>query len=361
MVEKLSTLEKSKIFSLFENMDKENGFTGLQKSSDSDILLIDFYNLFLRSFMAIPTMNDNGIHVGGIAGFLKTVGAAIKLLTPSKVIIVVDGKGGSLKRRKIYPDYKAGRKTSIRVNRSYEELSSSELEEQSLKKQLYRTVAYLNTLPVTTIAIDNVEADDVIAYLAVEYFKEKNVYIASCDKDFLQLVNDRIKVWSPSKKKLYGCAEIYREYGVSCQNFIYYRVLEGDASDNIGGIKGAGLKTILKCFPFLADANKSTLDAIFECCHTTESKIKLYTNILENKSIVERNYALMQLTDTQIQSFSQLRINDLIERPVNRLNKMQFLKLVGEDKMRNNLENSNMWLTECFGKLDYFLSEQKSS
>jgi DNA polymerase-1 len=352
-MDNLTNTDKSHLFSLFENMDKENGFTGLQKSSDSDILLIDFYNLFIRSFMAIPTLNDNGIHVGGIAGFLKTLGAAIKLLTPSKVIIVVDGKGGSLKRRSIYPEYKSNRKTSVRFNRSYEELSSAELEEQGLKKQLFRAVSYLNTLPVKIIAIDNVEADDVIAYLAVDYYKTKNVYIASCDKDFLQLVNDRIKVWSPSKKKLYGCAEIFGEYGVSCQNFIFYRTLEGDASDNIDGIRGAGLKTVLKCYPFLADAKRSTLEEIFNYSDNHKGKLKLYDTVLANKNIVERNYKLMQLTESIIQDFSQLRINDVMNTPVNRLNKLQFFKLVGEDKMRNNLENSTVWLTECFGKLDF--------
>jgi len=349
------TSSNSHLFSLFENMDKEHGFTGLQKSSDSEVLLVDFYNLFLRSFMAIPTMNDNGLHVGGIAGFLKTLGAAIKLLSPSRVIIVIDGKGGSLKRRKIYPEYKAGRKTSIRVNRSYEELTSAELEEKNLKKQLFRTVSYLDNLPVTTIAIDNVEADDVIAYLAVNYFKDKNVYIASCDKDFLQLVDDRVKVWSPSKKKLYGCAEIYSEYGIACKNFIYYRVLEGDASDNIDGVKGAGLKTTLKCFPFLAEGTQTNLNELFNYSENNKGKYKLYNTILESKHIVERNYALMQLSDTQIQSFSQLRIDEIMRQPINRLNKMQFLRLVGEDKMRNNLENSNQWLNECFGKLDFFV------
>ena len=351
----ITNSDKSHLFSLFENMENENGFTGLQKSSDSDILLIDFYNLFLRSFMAIPTMNDNGLHVGGIAGFLKTLGAAIKLLTPSRVIIVVDGKGGSLKRRKLYPDYKANRKTSVRLNRSYTDLSSSELEENGLKKQLLRTVAYLDNLPVTTIAIDNVEADDVIAYLAVEYFKDKNVYIASCDKDFLQLANDRVKIWSPSKKKLYGSAEIFTEFKIHCENFIYYRALEGDTSDNIDGIRGAGLKTVLKCFPFLAEHKKATLQEIYNYSDNNKGKLKLYNTILDNKDIVERNYQLMQLTDTQIQSFSQLRINEVMQKPVNRLNKMQFLKLIGEDKMRNNLENSNLWLTECFGKLDFLI------
>jgi len=355
MPDHITDKDKSRLFSLFENMNKEHQLTGLQKSSESDILLIDFYNLFIRSFMAIPTMNDNGLHVGGIAGFLKTVGAAIKLLNPSKVIIVVDGKGGSQKRRKLYPNYKSGRKTNVRFNRSYEDLNDASTENVSLEKQLLRTVSYLDTLPVTTIAIDNVEADDVIAYIATEYYKDRNIYIASCDKDFLQLVNDRIKVWSPSKKKLYGCAEIYTEYGISCQNFINYRILEGDSSDNIDGIRGAGLKTILKCFPIFTENKRYTLQEIYNYSDSKKGKLKLYDTILDNKPIIDRNFELMQLFDTQIQSFSQLRINEVMKKPINKLNKMQFLKLIGEDKMRNNLENSHLWLTECFGKLNNYV------
>jgi 5'-3' exonuclease len=361
MTRELTHGEKTKLFSLFENMDRENGFTGLQKTTNSDVLLVDFYNLFIRSFMALPSLNSNGIHVAGICGFLKSLGAAIKLINPSRVIIVIDGKGGSLKRRKLYPEYKAGRSTQLRFNRSYEDLSSPELEEDSMKKQLFRTVSYLDTLPITCVALDNCEADDVIAELAQSYFKGKNVYIASCDKDFLHIVNDNIRVWSPSKKKLYGCAEIFNEYGISCQNFIFYRVLEGDVSDNIPGIKGAGLKTILKCFPFLASSEKSSLDCIFKYCRTAKAKYKLYNSILENTESVERNYQLMQLFDTQLQGTTQLRLMEMMDRPVNRLNKTQFMRLVGEDNMRNNLENSAGWLSECFGKLDFFLREQSGN
>jgi 5'-3' exonuclease len=356
MADPLSSADKNRLFSLFENMNKEHRFNGTESSIESGVLLIDFYNLFIRSFMAIPTMNDNGIHVGGISGFLKTVGAAIKLLNPSKVIIVIDGKGGSLKRKKIYPQYKSGRNTKIRFNRSYEDLSNSELENDGLEKQLFRTVAYLDNLPVTTIAIDHVEADDVIAYIAMDYCKDKNVYIASCDKDFLQLVNDRVKVWSPSKKKLYGCSEINTEYGISCQNFINYRILEGDQSDNIDGIRGAGLKTIMKCFPIFKDNTRYTLQEIYNYSDSKKGKLKLYDSILDNKDIVERNYTLMQLHDTQIQSFSQLRINEVLDKPSNKLNKMKFLLLLSEDKMRNNIENSGVWLNEVFGKLNNFTS-----
>ena len=169
--------EKKRLFSLFENIKDEIGVDGLQKTVNSDILLVDGLNTFIRSFMAVPPMNDDGMHTGGIAGFLKSVGYAIKLLGPTRVVVVFDGTGGSQKRRKIYPDYKKGRKTRIRFNRTYEEMSGSELEEKNLKLELLRLINYLDVLPLTTMSIDNIEADDTIAYLAEQTFKDSNVTI----------------------------------------------------------------------------------------------------------------------------------------------------------------------------------------
>jgi len=313
-------------------------------------------NTFIRAFMASPALNSNGNHTGGIAGCLKSIGYAVKLLNPTRIIIVSDGNGGSMKRRKIYPDYKAGRKTKIRLNRTYEDLSNPDSEEKNLKIQLIKTVRYLDTLPVTTMAIDHIEADDTIAYLATDYFKNSNVTIMSADKDFLQLANDRVKIWSPTKKKLYGCAEILQEYGVTCSNFINYRIMEGDDSDNIDGINGAGLKTIIKCFPIFTDEKRYSLQEIYNYSDTHKVKYKLYNTILDNKNIIERNWQLMQLHETQIQSFSQLRINEILEKPLIKLDRYKFSKLLLEDNMQNNFPNSIIWLQEVFGKVNSFVA-----
>ena len=235
------------------------------------------------------------------------------------------------------------------------DLSTAELEEKNLKAQLMRSVHYLDCLPISTMAIDHIEADDTIAYIAEQYYKDHNVTIMSSDKDFLQLSSDRIKIWSPTKKKLYGCAEILLEYGISCQNFIWYRVLEGDVSDNIDGINGAGLKTIIKCFPFFAESHTATLQEIYNHCENNHSKYKLYRTILDNKNIVERNHTLMQLKETEIQSFSQLRINEILDKPIKKMDRFGFSKLITEDKMWNNIPNYQIWLNESFGKLDTFV------
>ena len=313
-------------------------------------------NLFVRNFCAIPTLSDNGLHTGGISGSLKSLGFAIRLLNPTRVIVIFDGQGGSVRRKKLFPEYKQHRSNKVRLNRIFENTDSSggETESEAIGRQLVRLSHYLDVLPVTTIQIDNIEADDVIAYLTVQSFKDSNVSIMSTDKDFYQLVtNDRIKVYSPTKKRIYGQSEILTEYGIHPKNFILYRTLDGDVSDGIGGIKGCGIKTILKAFPFIVEDKTYTIDDIFNHAEKTKGKLKIYDSILENKHIVERNYQLMQLSDTIISTFSQLDIGDLLKKR-NKLNRFGFIKMINEDLMWNAIPGHQTWIDETFVKLDNY-------
>ena len=100
-------MTKSRVFSLFEEFDKEQK-ENLQRerSLNSDILLVDGMNTFMRVWSMYPTTNDNGDHIGGYTGFLKSVGHAIRLLKPTRCVIVFDGRDGTRDRKKIYPEYK---------------------------------------------------------------------------------------------------------------------------------------------------------------------------------------------------------------------------------------------------------------
>jgi len=352
----LSDTDRSKIFSIFENMKAEKKQIqeqGLSGATRKEVLLVDGYNTFIRCFAAIPTLNEDGLHTGGMSGFLKSVGHAIKLLKPDRCIIVFDGPGGSMKRRKIYPDYKNKKKASVRLNRIYDDGSLGD-EEASLKKQLQRLVVYLQELPVNMISLDNVEADDTIAHLALDYFKEWTVYIMSSDKDFLQLVDGRVQVWSPTKKQLYAEANVVNEYGMIPQNLVLFRTLDGDDSDNIPGIKGCGLKTVLKAFPFLR-TEVSDLKRLYDHATANKDNLKVYSNILENWPVVERNFELMQLTNTQLPTVSQLHVKEVLDKPKPKLNRFQLAKMIAEDKLWNNIPNYQSWVTECFQKLDTFV------
>jgi DNA polymerase-1 len=294
------------------------------------------------------------MHTGGMSGFLKSVGYAIKMFSPDRCVIVFDGPGGSMKRRAIYSEYKAHKRTKVRLNRIYEENTSLGDEEISLKKQLQRLVGYIQQLPVNMISIDNVEADDTIAYLALEHFKDWDSVIMSADKDFLQVVNNHVKVWSPTKKKLYGPQDVLNEYGIASHNFVYFRALDGDDSDNIPGIKGCGLKTALKAFPILADG-PIDLMRLKDYAVANKGKLKVHDTVLDNWSDVERNFALMQLSETALTTISQLHVKEVLGQSIPKLNRFQLGKMISEDKLWNNIPNYNSWVSDVFNKLNCFV------
>ena len=249
-------------------------------SPDDRILISDGLNLYLRAYCATPTLNANGIHIGGISGFLTSLGYAIKNLNPTRVIIVFDGKGGSKKRKKLYPDYKANRSPTRKYNRAVTTVVDDE--QKSMIAQLNRLSEYLEYLPVTILSVDNVEADDVIAYIATDVCNDSDINIMSTDKDFLQLVDDRISVWSPTKKRLYGAHKVLEDYGIPVHNFLTYKLLDGDRSDNIPGVKGAGLKTLQKRLPMLLSDNKVTWRQVVEYAKEHTKEAKLLQNISES-------------------------------------------------------------------------------
>lgn len=298
-------------------------------------------------------MNENGVHVGGITGFLKSIGYAIKTLNPTRVIVVFDGKGGSQRRRKLYPEYKANRKVNQRYNRTIH-VNNVEDEQQSMKMQIGRLIQYLEKLPLKLVIIDNIEADDAIAYIVTHPLdNEKNsYYIMSSDKDFYQLVNENVKVWSPTKKKLYDSDAIFQEYGIQAHNFVMYRILDGDSSDNIDGVKGFGLKTVQKRLPILSEQETVTVQKLID--YSVGKDGKAYESLLNSKNILERNYQLMQLADVNISGDAKLRIVEVVRQEIPQLNRWDFKTMILEDYINGAFPNLEYWLKECFEQLNSY-------
>ena len=299
-------------------------------------------------------MDENGDHCGGIVGFLKSVGYAIRLLAPTRCVITFDGVGGSFKRRKLFPEYKQHRAGKIRLNRAYEEMSDAPTEEQQCRNQYLRLTNYLQIMPVNMLSIDHVEADDVLAYLATEYFKEsEKVYIMSSDKDFLQLCDGRVQVYSPTKKRIYGPAEVLTDYNIHPNNFVLYRALDGDDSDDVPGIELAGPKTIVKHFPWLNEPTLHTVDEIIKHADGFKNKYKVCENICNGRVILDRNVALMQLKDTALTTVAQLHCNEVLQTSkIPMLDRNAFFKMVREDGIDSNLPNHVSWISDVFGPLD---------
>ena len=339
-----------KHLSILEEIKKSGGKVDSGEPNDS-VLLIDGLNTFIRVFSAIPTTNEDGVHIGGIVGFLRSIGYTINMVRPTRTIIVFDGKGGSNRRRKIFPQYKMGRKMSHRLNRTHDFLTREE-EKKMMVFQLNRIVQYLECLPLTIINMDNIEADDVIGYCAKHIFKDSKSTIMSTDKDFIQLVDENIRVYSPTKKKMYDEEKVVEEYGISSHNFLLYRMLDGDVSDSIPGVKGVGLKSLIKHFPFLETSHKYTLDDVLKSASTQKGTYKLCEDISNSQDQMLLNKKLMDLDDVNISGHSKLKIQNITSNPIQRIVKHKFQKMFLEDKMYTALPNLNSWLHSTFNRMN---------
>jgi len=318
-----------------------------EESLNSRVLLIDGLNTFLRAFTAIGWVNKDLSHIGGLTGFLRSLGYVIKLVRPTRVIIVFDGQGSSTNKRYIYPEYKANRGINRVTN--WASFDSQQDESEAITNQIVRLIYYLKTLPVDLISIDKIEADDVIGYLTNQLDKE--ITIVSSDKDYLQLVSDKITIYSPIKKKFYDEDLVLTEYGVTPRNFLTQKILLGDSGDNVPGVKGLGSKTMLKHFPELGSEKQITLDNILEKC---EGKHKILESIKNYEFQLRINKKLMDLKDPNIPEEAIEEINSVLLDPKKIYDSQEFLNLYHEDQLGNSIPNVQSWLFNHFHDLQKY-------
>ena len=336
------------IFSLLDNIEKSDSL-----NVNDRVLIVDGLNLYLRVFAVNGALNDNGVPVGGLTGFLRSLAYAIREVNPTRVIIVYDGAGGSQRRRKIHSDYKSNRKPGKRITR-WDAFKNASEEKESMKIQFSRLIEYLDFLPINVISIDRIEADDTIAYIA-HTLLDKEVTIMSADQDFLQLVNDRITVWSPTKKKFYTPRMVEADYGIPAHNFLMYKTLMGDKSDNIPGVKGLGPKKLPKILPDLFTQQTLDLDFILE--HAGKGEEPMHKRISESADQLQLNEELMDLKNPPISGELKLQITRLIESPINLLSRNDFIIMYNDDQLGNAIASPDLWLKEHFIKLNTFAKQ----
>ena len=326
------------------------------KNLNDHVLLVDGFNTFIRSFSVNPSLNEDGAHVGGLVGFLKSIRYTINKFKPTRCVIVFDGKNSSKPRQKIFPQYKAGRKIRSRLNRLVNWGGGPHDERESMALQLRRLVEYLECLPLTIVSIDNLEADDIMSYICNLVLKESQFTIMSADKDFYQLVDKRVKLYSPTKKILYDRETIKKEFGVYPQNVLTCRVVEGDKSDEIPGVRGIGVKTLIKEFPLLVEDRVFNTKDLLDMANSRNTRISKM--IQDSELIIKRNYLLMQLGDPNIKNQTKLKIGDSVREMVPKLVKYQLQTLFVKDKLWGQIPNFDNWLTE-FNILDHYWKNKK--
>lgn len=301
----------------------------------------------------LKSMNPGGHHVGGLLGFLRSMGYLTRTLDPTRIICVFDGKGSAMNRQNINPNYKAQR-DNVKIT-NWGMFDSKEEERESMSLQLERLMDYLECLPVTVVMYDKTEADDVISFIAQEKAKQgSRVTIVSSDKDFLQIVSENISVYSPIKKELIDLKNIKEHIGVPPSNYLIVKALTGDDSDNLSGVKGAGVKTLVKKFPDLVNKENLQLQEIYQLCEQNLSKkVQIFANIIYDWGKVEKNYNIMNLQSPRLTDEEKITILNDIEDSELSLNSVLFSRYLEHDKIESINANTDGWL-ETFRPLTFY-------
>lgn len=204
-------------------------------TQEKKLFLLDAYALIYRAFFALnknPRINSKGLNTSAIMGFLNTLYEIIKNEKPSHIGVAFD-LSAPTQRQQDFIDYKANR----------------EKMPEDLRASIPYIIRLVEAFNIPIFAEEGYEADDIIGTLSQKAEKEGFVtYMMTSDKDFGQLVTDKVLIYKPAKfgepAQVWGPKEVCQRYGINHpKQLIDILGLWGDASDNIPGIPGIGEKT----------------------------------------------------------------------------------------------------------------------
>lgn len=253
-------------------------------------LLIDGSFLLKRSYHAgKTTFNSKGKNIGGLYGFLITLRMLIKDYNINKCVVSFDSENSGKLRYNIYSDYKSNRENKEWHNKRdvSEKQAIREEMEKTLSWQKMRINQYLEDLHVRQLNLDIVESDDVLAYYCKKYHEKEYILIFTNDRDFCQLVNyDNVNIYVSNMKTVVNKDNYFLYFNHDCRNSKLLKIICGDTSDNIKGIKMVTSDTLLKFFPKL-DREEYTLERILE-----ETKVLNEERVLSKKKPLQSLYNL---------------------------------------------------------------------
>jgi DNA polymerase-1 len=243
------------------------------------LAVIDGKSVFYRGYYAMPNLTTrDGTPTGGVYGFASMALEVIRRLKPDYVAVAWDKPKTNIRRRlELYPEYKAGRKPA--PPDFYEQVPVLHELLQAFGWPLYE--------------MDDYEADDILGTLAVQASEQDiETMLITSDLDMLQLVNDRVQVYALktgfSNIELYSPKTFETKYGIGVHQFVDYKALVGDSSDNIPGVAGVGPVAARKLL-----GEFKTLDGIYE--HIDEVKGKTHDQLVKCKDMAYLSHKLAEI------------------------------------------------------------------
>jgi DNA polymerase-1 len=240
------------------------------------LVLIDGMSVFYRGYFAMPGLSlPDGTPTGGVYGFASIAIEIIKKLEPDFVAVAWDkSKTSTSKRKEIFPEYKAGR------TRPPDDFFA----------QIPLLHELLESFGWPVIELDHYEADDIIGTISVEATKKDiETYVISGDYDMMQLLSSHTSVYINKKGSdmmRFTETEFEEKYGVKLAQFVDYKALVGDSSDNIPGVKGIGPKAAQTLL-----GEYETLEGIYEHIDELKGAQKLKLESDKDNAFMSRELA----------------------------------------------------------------------
>ena len=225
-------------------------------------------------------MNNEGKEYGIVLTSLRMIGDILKKKDFNYCIVAFDGEGSGVLRWQLYKDYKANRDKNYEnhdpnmteydkklrdfakmVMSHSREKASNENEDESFKRQKFILQSILDELCIRQYEFENVEGDDIISNYVKNKRIDEKVVIVSSDKDLTQLISDTVIVYNPRKRYFITKDDAVEKIGILPENIVLEKMICGDVSDNIKGVKGVGNETLIKLFPQIK-TEKLNLEAI---------------------------------------------------------------------------------------------------
>lgn len=242
-------------------------------------LLIDGNNI-MKIASVDHKMNSDGKEYGIILTSLRLIGDTLKKKDFDYCIVAYDGEGSGVLRYQYYKDYKANRDKNYELHnpnkseydkyienyarnilRHSRENAAKESEDDSFARQKPILQSILDELCIRQYEFENVEGDDIISYYVKNKKDDEKVVIVSSDRDLTQLISDTVCIYNPRDKEFITKENAVKKLGILSENIVLQKIICGDVSDNIKGVKGVGLDTLKKLFPEFTD-KKLDLDFV---------------------------------------------------------------------------------------------------
>ncbi len=258
-------------------------------SSESQLFLFDGHSLCYRSYFAIKELTTSkGQATNAVYGFVNTLRKILREFDPQYAAVCFDAGKKTLRQEK-FAQYKMQRPSMP----------------DSLISQLPIIKEVVKACNVSFFEREGFEADDLIATLACQFSKNGvEVIIVTDDKDMYQLVNERVKIFSPRKEAILGHDELQTILGFEPSRIIDYVALAGDQVDNIPGVKGIGEVTALA----LMNRYKNLEDILANIDTLEPPKVKEKIVAQKDMAILSRELAILDTKVPMDVHLNQLKV-----------------------------------------------------